>query len=72
MSKINPILFIEIDPVTNPVQEICSVIIAVGAYHKDKEDLILQNLEEAITHRRAELKGAEANDKPALQPDTVS
>lgn len=61
MATIQPILLIEIDP-SNPVQEICAVIMAMIPYHTGKEDQLLKGVAAAIYRRLEELEKGEEPD----------
>jgi|GEM_PF-2138018 len=62
MAQVQPIIRIELDPLT-PVPEICAVISAVVPYHAGQEESILMGVQEAIEKRLEQLrqKGDEAS-----------
>jgi hypothetical protein len=64
MAQVQPIVRIELDP-TQPVPEICAVIMAVVPYHHGQEEAILLGVQEAIEKRLEQLrqKGDEAGGK---------
>ncbi|GAV13228.1 hypothetical protein [Paenibacillus sp. NAIST15-1] len=64
MAQVQPIIRIELDP-TQPVPEICAVIMAVTPYHPGQEKAILLGVQEAIEKRLKQLskKGDEASGK---------
>lgn len=64
MAQVQPIIRIELDP-TQPVPEICAVIMAVTPYHPGQEETMLLGIREAIEKRLAQLrqKGDEAGGK---------
>jgi hypothetical protein len=69
MAHIKNLLIAEIDP-GKPVPELCSVIMAVVAFHSKQEENILNGIVEAINKRKLELKGVAADAKQLLQPST--
>lgn len=65
MAEIKPIIRIELDP-SNPVKEICQVIMAVTPYHPGQEKQILQGVQDAISQRLKQLEKGE--DKQNAKP----
>lgn len=64
MAEIKPIIRIELDP-SNPVQEICQVIMATTPYHPGQEAEILRGVQAAIDQRLKQLeKGDDNRGKP--------
>ncbi|EJW17005.1 hypothetical protein M5X00_05045 [Paenibacillus alvei] len=61
MAQVQPIIRIELDP-TQPVPEICAVIMAVVPYHPGQEEALLLGVQNAIEKRLKQLskKGDEA------------
>ncbi|MCY9760934.1 hypothetical protein M5X06_18800 [Paenibacillus alvei] len=64
MAQVQPIIRIELDP-TQPVPEICAVIMAVIPYHPGQEEALLLGVREAIEKRLEQLskRGDEAGGK---------
>jgi len=62
MAQVQPIIRIELDP-TQPVPEICAVIMAVVPYHPGQEEALLLGVRNAIDKRLKQLskKGDEAS-----------
>jgi len=62
MAQVQPIIRIELDP-TQPVPEICAVIMAVIPYHPGQEEALLLGVQNAIEKRLKQLskKGDEAS-----------
>lgn len=73
MAQVKPIVRAELDPL-NPVQEICSVVMAILPYHPNQEAEILQGVKDAIEVRMKQLlRGAEpkdANTESLRKPDS--
>lgn len=66
MANVQPIVRIELDP-TQPVAEICAVIMAVIPYHPGKDELILLGVQEAIEQRLKQLAAKGDDEKDAKQ-----
>lgn len=57
MATIQHKLLAEIDPVTDPVQELYTVILAVTLFHQGQELPILQGVLHAVANRINQLQG---------------
>lgn len=57
MATIQHKLLAEIDPVTDPVQELYTVILAVTLFHQGQELPILQGVLQAVANRINQLQG---------------
>ena len=55
MAQIQTKIIVEINP-ANPVSEVCSVIMAITAFHPGQEEKVLQGIQAAIAKRLDELK----------------